>query len=128
MYLWGSHLEGLENFTHEFNKSIDFDKILFEEDIKGSLAHVKMLGEVGIITEDDCKIISNELKNILEEIKNNKLKIDLDEEDIHSFVENELTRRVGDVGKKLHTARSRNDQCALDLRLYSKKKFNYNKI
>ena len=66
MYLWGSHLEGLENFTHEFNKSIDFDKILFEEDIKGSLAHVKMLGEVGIITEDDCKIISNELKNILE--------------------------------------------------------------
>lgn len=121
MYLWGSHLEGLENFTHEFNKSIDFDKILFEEDIKGSLAHVKMLGEVGIITEDDCKIISNELKNILEEIKNNKLKIDLDEEDIHSFVENELTRRVGDVGKKLHTARSRNDQCALDLRLYSKK-------
>jgi len=51
MYLWGSHLEGLENFTHEFNKSIDFDKILFEEDIKGSLAHVKMLGEVGIITE-----------------------------------------------------------------------------
>lgn len=121
MYLWGSHLEGLENFTHEFNKSIDFDKILFEEDIKGSLAHVKMLGEVGIITEDDCKIISNELKNILEEIKNNKLKIDLGEEDIHSFVENELTRRVGDVGKKLHTARSRNDQCALDLRLYSKK-------
>ena len=121
MYLWGSHLEGLEEFTHEFNKSIDFDKILFEEDITGSLAHVEMLCKKGIIGQEDFEIISKELKNILEEIKSKKLEIDLKEEDIHSFVENELTKRVGSVGKKLHTARSRNDQCALDLRLYSKK-------
>lgn len=121
MYLWGSHLEGLEEFTHEFNKSIDFDKILFEEDITGSLAHVEMLIKKGIIGQEDFEIISKELKNILEEIKSGKLEIDLKEEDIHSFVENELTKRVGSVGKKLHTARSRNDQCALDLRLYSKK-------
>ena len=121
MYLWGSHLEGLEDFTHQFNKSIDFDKILFEEDIRGSLAHVEMLSKQEIISKEDCKIISNELKNILEEIKNKELEINLNEEDIHSFVENELTKRVGNVGKKLHTARSRNDQCAVDLRLYSKK-------
>lgn len=121
MYLWGSHLEGLEEFTHEFNKSIDFDKILFEEDITGSLAHVEMLYKKGIIGQEDFEIISKELKNILEEVKSKKLEIDLKEEDIHSFVENELTKRVGSVGKKLHTARSRNDQCALDLRLYSKK-------
>lgn len=121
MYLWGSHLEGLEDFTHQFNKSIDFDKILFEEDIRGSLAHVEMLSKQEIISKEDCKIISNELKNILQEIKNKELEINLNEEDIHSFVENELTKRVGNVGKKLHTARSRNDQCAVDLRLYSKK-------
>lgn len=121
MYLWGSHLEGLEDFTHEFNKSIDFDKILFEEDIRGSLAHVEMLSKQEIISKEDCKIISRELKNILQEIKNKELEINLNEEDIHSFVENELTKRVGNVGKKLHTARSRNDQCAVDLRLYSKK-------
>ena len=121
MYLWGSHLEGLENFTHEFNKSIDFDKILFEEDIEGSFAHVKMLSEVGIISIEDGEIISRELKNILKEIKSEELEINLEEEDIHSFIENELTSRLGDVGKRLHTARSRNDQCALDLRLYSKK-------
>lgn len=124
MYLWGSHLEGLENFTHEFNKSIDFDEILFEEDIRGSLAHVEMLSKQEIISKEDCKIISNELNNILQEIKNKELEINLDEEDIHSFVENELTKRVGSVGKKLHTARSRNDQCAVDLRLYSKKVLN----
>lgn len=124
MYLWGSHLEGLENFTHEFNKSIDFDKILFEEDIEGSLAHVKMLSEVGIISIEDAEIISRELKNILKEIKAGELEINLEEEDIHSFIENELTSRVGDVGKRLHTARSRNDQCALDLRLYAKKALN----
>lgn len=121
MYLWGSHLEGLENFTHEFNKSIDFDKILFEEDIRGSLAHVEMLSKQKIISKEDSEIISKELKNILEEIKDEKLEINLNEEDIHSFIENELTKRVGSVGKKLHTARSRNDQCAVDLRLYSKK-------
>lgn len=121
MYLWGSHLEGLEDFTHQFNKSIDFDKILFEEDIRGSLAHVEMLSKQEIISKEDCKIISNELKNILQEIKNKELEINLNEEDIHSFVENELTKRVGNVGKKLHTARSRNDQCVVDLRLYSKK-------
>lgn len=121
MYLWGSHLEGLEDFTHQFNKSIDFDKILFEEDIRGSLAHVEMLSKQEIISKEDCKIISNELKNILQEIKNKELEINLNEEDIHSFVENELTKRVGNLGKKLHTARSRNDQCAVDLRLYSKK-------
>lgn len=124
MYLWGSHLEGLENSTHKFNKSIDFDKILFEEDIRGSLAHVEMLSKQEIISKEDCKIISNELNNILQEIKNKELEINLDEEDIHSFVENELTKRVGSVGKKLHTARSRNDQCAVDLRLYSKKVLN----
>lgn len=121
MYLWGSHLEGLEDFTHEFNRSIDFDQILFEEDIRCSLAHVKMLSHVGIINEKECEIISEALENIFTEIKNKTLQINLGEEDIHSFIENELTKRIGSVGKKLHTARSRNDQCALDLRLYSKK-------
>lgn len=121
MYLWGSHLGGLSEFTHEFNKSIDFDKILFEEDINGSIAHVNMLSKVNILTKKEGETIRKSLNEILTDIRDKKLDIDLKEEDIHSFIENELTKRIGNLGKKLHTARSRNDQCALDLRLYSKK-------
>ncbi|MSS78363.1 argininosuccinate lyase [Anaerococcus sp. WCA-380-WT-2B] len=124
MYLWGGHLGGLSEFTHEFNKSIDFDKVLFQEDIRGSIAHVNMLAKVNILSEEEGKIIRENLRQILLDIKDKKLDIDLNEEDIHSFIENELTKRIGKLGKKLHTARSRNDQCALDLRLYSKKSLN----
>lgn len=121
MYLWGSHMEGLEDFTHNFNKSIDFDYILYKEDITGSLAHVKMLRKINILNEIEYEKISNTLKDIYKEIESKCLLIDKNEEDIHSFIEIELTKRIGDLGKKLHTARSRNDQCAVDLRLYSKK-------
>ncbi len=122
MYLWAGHLkDNLDNFTHNFNKSIDFDSLLYREDIVGSLAHVKMLNKIGILTEEEYSELEKNLKEILSDIESGKLKIDMNAEDIHSFIEGELTNRTGYLGKKLHTARSRNDQCAVDLRLYAKK-------
>ena len=97
---------------------------MFEEDIKGSIAHVTMLGKKGIIAIKDSQKIIDTLVEILEEIKDNKLKIDMQSEDIHTFVEQVLTERLGDVGKKLHTARSRNDQVCLDIKMYLKNKIN----
>ncbi len=102
----------------DFNSSISFDCKMYKQDITGSLAHAAMLAKCGIITVDECELISDGLCAILDDLNSGKLKIDLEAEDIHMFVEAELTKRIGDVGKKLHTARSRNDQVALDIRMY----------
>ncbi|MCC5895275.1 MAG: argininosuccinate lyase [Alkalibacterium sp.] len=105
-----------------FNSSISFDYVLFEEDIIGSIAHAKMLGKQSIIPEEDAASIVEGLQGILKDLNNNSLAFDPNAEDIHMFIESELTERIGEAGKKLHTGRSRNDQVALDLRLYVKKK------
>ena len=102
----------------DFNSSISFDKRLFGQDIKGSMAHAAMLASKGIISEEDCSQITDGLEGILADLESGALAFDLSCEDIHMFVEQVLTERIGDAGKKLHTARSRNDQVALDLRLY----------
>ena len=94
---------------------------MYYEDIEGSIAHATMLGEQGIITQEDCDIIVSELRKIRDEITDGTIKIDPDAEDIHTFIEQTLTQRVGDPGKRLHTARSRNDQVATDVRLYLRK-------
>ncbi len=103
--------------TNDFNSSIAFDSRMFKEDIEGSIAHATMLGKQGIIEESESKKIVAELKKIREDIISGALTIDPDAEDIHTFIEGELTARIGQTGKRLHTARSRNDQVALDIRL-----------
>ncbi|MCL1989098.1 MAG: argininosuccinate lyase [Firmicutes bacterium] len=104
--------------VHDFNQSIIEDRTLFEWDIMGSLAHVYMLAERGILTTEESETISEGLTQILEDINYGKVEYDYEAEDVHMFVENLLIERIGEVGGKLHTARSRNDQVALDLRLY----------
>ena len=104
--------------VNDFNSSISFDSRMFEQDILGSIAHATMLGHQNIISKEDSLLICKTLAEILEDIKNGKLLFDYDAEDIHMFVEAELTKRIGEVGKRLHTSRSRNDQVALDIRLY----------
>ena len=117
--MWAGRFVGaLDRAADDFNSSIYFDSKMYEQDIKGSLAHAAMLCAQGIISDSDCAQISAGLEMILADIRNGKLPIDMNAEDIHMFVEAELTKRIGDVGKRLHTARSRNDQVALDLRLY----------
>ena len=106
--------------VYAFNASIGFDKRLLEQDIEGSMAHVKMLGKQGILTEGEVQEIIGGLASIREDVKNGTLVIDESFEDIHSFVEAVLTERIGEAGKKLHTGRSRNDQVALDMRLYTR--------
>ncbi|NLL56721.1 MAG: argininosuccinate lyase [Clostridiales bacterium] len=116
--LWaGRFAKELDSIVADFNSSIKFDSRMIEQDIIGSLAHASMLGETGIISMLDQSKITSGLSDILLDIKSGKLAIDYTQEDIHTFVENELIKRIGDAGKKLHTARSRNDQVALDLRL-----------
>jgi len=105
----------------ELNQSLPFDKVLYQEDIKGSLAHSKMLYKQGIISKDDYKNIKKALKKTRNEIKNGKFSLDGDDEDIHMAVEGRVTQIAGDSGKRLHTARSRNDQVAVDFRLYVQK-------
>lgn len=123
MKLWGGRFEGNESkLMEDFNSSLSFDKRLYYEDIIGSVAHVKMLAKCNILTHEECTTIVNGLNSILSDIEEGKLKIEGDYEDIHSFMEIQLTQLIGDVGKKLHTARSRNDQVAVDMRLYSKHK------
>lgn len=102
----------------DFNSSIGIDCRMVQEDIRGSMAHAAMLGGTGIITQQESEQLIDGLQGILDDLQSNKTKIDLSCEDIHMFVEQLLTERIGDVGKKLHTARSRNDQVALDLRMY----------
>ncbi len=117
--MWaGRFIGALDRAADDFNSSIHFDSKMYEQDIKGSLAHAAMLSAQGIISADDCERISAGLEEILTDIREGRLAIDMNAEDIHMFVEAELTKRIGDVGKRLHTARSRNDQVALDLRLY----------
>lgn len=123
MKLWGGRFETEESkLMEDFNSSLSFDKRLYKEDITGSIAHVKMLAKCNILTEEEKNKIIEGLSSILADIEEGKLIIEGDYEDIHSFVEMNLTKRIGEFGKKLHTARSRNDQVAVDLRLYSIKK------
>ena len=119
MPMWAGRFEKEESeLTNEINSSINIDKRLYKEDIRGSIAHVTMLGECNIISKDNSKKIINGLKEILSDIENGKLEIDLSKEDIHMFIEEELTNRIGDAGKMVHTARSRNDQVAVDIKLF----------
>ena len=122
MKLWGGRFREQNNdLVFRFNESLSFDRRLFHEDITGSMAHVKMLARQGILTEAERDAILDGLTGILADLENGSLPFDESCEDIHSFVESVLTERVGEVGKKLHTGRSRNDQVALDMRLYTRK-------
>jgi argininosuccinate lyase len=119
MKLWtGRFKKELDPRTNDFNRSLPFDSRMYRQDIEGSVAHAEMLGAQGIISADDMQKIVDGLKGILADIESGKLQFDDVTEDIHTFVEAELTARIGDAGKRLHTARSRNDQVALDMRLY----------
>ena len=119
--LWTGRSEGaLDHNADAFNSSIKFDSRLWRQDIRGSMAHAAMLGAKNIIAPADAEALIAGLGGIYEDLSQGKLQIDPSCEDIHMFVEQELTARLGDVGKKLHTARSRNDQVALDLRMYLK--------
>ncbi len=117
--MWaGRFSKALNKEADDFNSSIHFDSRMYKQDITGSMVHAMMLSRQGIITKDEYADILNGLSGILEDIENGSLTIDMEAEDIHMFIESELTKRKGDNGKKLHTARSRNDQVALDIRLY----------
>ena len=117
--MWKGRSEvATDKLADDFNSSIGFDCKLYKQDIEGSVAHAKMLAGCGILTADECAVLVEGLQGILSDIEAGKLAFDPTAEDIHMFVEAVLTERVGDVGKKLHTARSRNDQVATDLRLY----------
>ena len=120
--LWGGRFtKETDQQVYDFNASVSFDKRLFEEDIEGSKAHVEMLGKCGIITTDEKDSIISGLDGIFDDVTAGKLEITSEYEDIHSFVEANLINRIGDAGKKMHTGRSRNDQVALDMRLYTRK-------
>ena len=122
MQLWkGRFKKELSKTTNDFNSSISFDSRMYREDIEGSIAHATMLGKCGIITEESVQDIVQGLRGILADIESGALAIDMEAEDIHTFIEGELTKRIGDNGKRLHTSRSRNDQVALDVKLYLKK-------
>lgn len=117
--MWaGRFQKALDKQADDFNSSIHFDSRMYKQDITGSIVHAMMLAKQGIITAPEKEAIINGLSGILEDIESGSLPIDMGAEDIHMFVEAELTKRIGDAGKKLHTARSRNDQVALDIRLY----------
>lgn len=117
--LWAGRSDGnINKAAEDFNSSVRFDKVMFKEDIKGSMAHASMLGAQGIIPQKCAEEIIDGLDGILADINSGKLIIDDESEDIHTFIEQELTKRIGDAGKMLHTARSRNDQVALDMRMY----------
>ncbi|MCL2069758.1 MAG: argininosuccinate lyase [Treponema sp.] len=121
MKLWGGRFSGqTDEYANKFHSSLSFDKRLYKHDINGSIAHAEMLGRQSIITDADAALIVKGLKEILSDIENGALALDSADEDIHSFVESELTRRIGEAGKRLHTGRSRNDQVALDMRMYVK--------
>ena len=125
MQLWqGRFQKDLHPKPNYFNSSIAFDSRMYMDDIDGSIAHATMLCAQNIISADDLSKIVDGLKAIKAEIENGTLEIDPNAEDIHTFVEGELTKRVGAAGKRLHTARSRNDQVALDVRLYLRRECN----
>lgn len=117
--MWAGRFKKEENKeVNDFNSSISFDSRMYKSDILGSIAHATMLGKQGIISKEDSKLIIKTLSLILNDLNEGVLDFDYEAEDIHMFIEAELTKRIGDVGKKLHTARSRNDQVALDIRLH----------
>ena len=117
--MWAGRTDGMTSkLADDFNSSIHFDSRMFRQDITGSMVHAAMLGAQGIITQAEAETIIDELSHILVELESGNLPFDMTCEDIHMFVEQVLTSRIGDVGKKLHTARSRNDQVALDFRMY----------
>ena len=119
--LWGGRFtKETDVLVYNFNASISFDQKFYAQDIRGSIAHATMLGKAGIITEEESAQIIDGLKGILNDIESGALQISSKYEDIHSFVESNLIDRIGDTGKKLHTGRSRNDQVALDMRLYTR--------
>jgi argininosuccinate lyase len=121
--LWGGRFtKDNDKEMFDFNESLSFDKKLYKVDITGSLAHAAMLGKQGIISEEEAADITKGLKSILDDIEAGALTFDSEAEDIHSFVEAELIKRIGDTGKKLHTGRSRNDQVALDMKLYTRER------
>lgn len=121
MKLWGGRFTKETNqLVHNFNESLSFDQKFYRQDIRGSVAHVAMLARQGIISEEDKDKITEGLLGILEDIENGALTISPGAEDIHSFVEETLTERIGQAGKRLHTGRSRNDQVALDMKLYTR--------
>ena len=120
--LWGGRFtKETDKLVYNFNASISFDQKFYKQDIKGSMAHVKMLAKQGILTEEERDQILAGLEGILADVESGKLEITSEYEDIHSFVEATLIDRLGDTGKKLHTGRSRNDQVALDMRLFTRK-------
>ena len=117
--MWAGRTDGaVEKIADDFNSSISFDSRMYRQDITGSMVHAAMLARQGIITDADAEALIAGLEDILTDLDSGKLKFDLTCEDIHMFVEQVLTERIGEVGKKLHTARSRNDQVALDIRMY----------
>ena len=117
--MWaGRFAKSLDSKADDFNSSIRFDCKMYKQDIIGSMAHAEMLSKQGIISVADCEAILGGLSDILAELESGELEFDMSCEDIHMFVEAELTKRIGDAGKRLHTARSRNDQVALDIRMY----------
>ena len=119
MKLWGGRFTKETNqLVHNFNESLSFDQKFYRQDIQGSVAHVAMLAKQGIISQEDKEAITDGLLGILEDIDSGKLEITPGAEDIHSFVEETLTERIGEAGKRLHTGRSRNDQVALDMKMY----------
>lgn len=119
--LWGGRFtKETDQLVYQFNASISFDRKFYRQDMEGSIAHVKMLGKQGILTESETEEIVRAIKEILQEVEDGTLEISQEYEDIHSFVEATLIDRLGDTGKKLHTGRSRNDQVALDMRLYTR--------
>lgn len=121
MKLWGGRFTKETNsLVNDFNSSISFDKRLYKQDILGSIAHSSMLGKQGIISKQEAENIKNALNSILEDIEAGKIEFEIELEDIHTNIEKLLTERIGDAGKKLHTGRSRNDQVALDFKMYIK--------
>ena len=126
--LWGGRFtKATDQLVYDFNASIGFDQRFFSEDIMGSKAHVKMLAKQGILTEEERDEILVGLEGIEKDVADGKLAITSEYEDIHSFVEANLIDRIGDPGKKLHTGRSRNDQVALDMRLYTRSQVEHTK-
>lgn len=119
--MWAGRTSGKTNaIADDFNSSISFDKRLYKQDILGSMAHATMLGAKNIISKEEANLIISGLEEILKDLESGKLEFDMSSEDIHMFIEKVLTDRIGETGKKLHTARSRNDQVALDLKMYAR--------
>lgn len=119
--LWGSRFQKqMDQMVEEFNASITFDIALYKQDIRGSIAHAKMLSKMNHLTEEELDQIISGLKKIEKKIEEGVLSFTYEDEDIHMAVESQLIKEIGDVGRKLHTARSRNDQVILDVRLYLK--------